>query len=219
MSSGPFPGLIPRTPIPSPDSTEGADVNTQHDHPEHNRWLALYVLCAGVLMIVLDITIVNVALPSIKDDLGFSQGNLAWVVNAYLIPFGGLLLLAGRLGDLLGQRRVFLAGLAVFVSASLLCALSQSQEMLIGARFIPGIGGALTSALVLGVLVTVVISWHCIFFINSPVGIATALLTRRLVEDSEGIGIAEGADVPGALLITSSLMLGTYTILEVSEVG
>ncbi len=228
-------------------------MTTQPDQLDRNRWAALYVLCAGVLMIVLDITIVNVALPSIKEDLGFSQGNLAWVVNAYLIPFGGLLLLAGRLGDLLGQRRVFLAGLGVFVSASLLCALSQSQEMLIGARFIQGIGGALTSAVVLGMIVTMfpqpneqakaigvygfvasaggsigllaggvlteAISWHWIFFINLPVGIATAVLTRRLVEDHEGIGLAEGADVPGALLITSSLMLGTYTILEVSEVG
>jgi EmrB/QacA subfamily drug resistance transporter len=118
------------------------------------RWLALYVLCAGVLMIVLDATIVNVALPSIQDDLGFSQSNLAWVVNAYLIPFGGLLLLAGRAGDLLGQRRVFLAGLAVFTGASLLCALAQSQGMLIGARFIQGIGGALASAVILGMIVT-----------------------------------------------------------------
>ena len=91
---------------------------------DRSRWLALYVLCAGMLMIVLDVTIVNVALPSIQDDLGFSQSNLAWVVNAYLIPFGGLLLLAGRLGDLLGQRRIFLAGLAVFTAASLLCAAS-----------------------------------------------------------------------------------------------
>ncbi|HEY8082308.1 MAG TPA: MFS transporter [Solirubrobacterales bacterium] len=218
-----------------------------------NRWIALYVLCAGVLMIVLDITIVNVALPSIQDDLGFSQSNLAWVVNAYLIPFGGLLLLAGRFGDLIGQRRIFLSGLAVFVSASLLCALSQSQEMLIGARFIQGIGGALTSAVVLGMIVTMfpgpadqakaigvygfvasaggsigllaggvlteAISWHWIFFINLPVGIATAVLTRRLVEPHEGIGIGEGADVPGALLITGALMLGTYNILEVTEVG
>src|SRR4029077_12527110 len=119
-----------------------------------NRWLALYVLCAGMLMIVLDITIVNVALPSIQDDLGFSQSNLAWVVNAYLVPFGGLLLLAGRLGDLLGQRRVFLTGLVIFISASLLCGLSQSQGMLIGARFIQGIGGALTSAVILGMIVT-----------------------------------------------------------------
>src|SRR6478736_1844959 len=98
---------------------------------DRTRWLALYVLCVGVLMIVLDATIVNVALPSIQTDLGFSQSNLAWVVNAYLIAFGGLLLLAGRIGDLIGQRRIFLAGLAVFTGASLLCALSVSQEMLI----------------------------------------------------------------------------------------
>ena len=109
---------------------------------DRRRWLALYVLCAGVLMIVLDATVVNVALPSIKKDLDFTQNNLAWVVNAYLIAFGGLLLLAGRLGDLLGHRRVFLAGLAVFTGASLLCALAQSQEMLIASRFIQGAGGA-----------------------------------------------------------------------------
>ena len=121
---------------------------------DRRRWLALYVLCTGVLMIVLDITIVNVALPSIQDDLGFSQSSLAWVVNAYLIPFGGLLLLVGRLGDLVGKRRVFLAGLTVFIFASLLCAVSQTQGMLIGARFIQGIAGALTSAVVLGMIVT-----------------------------------------------------------------
>src|SRR5690349_1100965 len=121
---------------------------------DRNRWAALYVLCAGTLMIVLDATIVNVALPSIQDDLGFSSNNLAWVVNAYLIAFGGLLLLAGRAGDLLGQRRVFLVGLAVFTSASALCALSVSQEMLVVARFIQGAGGALTSAVVLGMIVT-----------------------------------------------------------------
>src|SRR6188768_1857411 len=94
----------------------------------HNRWLALYVLCTGMLMIVVDATIVNVALPSIQDDLGFSQSNLAWVVNAYMIPFGGLLLLAGRLGDLIGQRRIFLYGLAGFTAASVLCGVSQNQE-------------------------------------------------------------------------------------------
>jgi len=220
---------------------------------DRSRWLALYVLCAGMLMIVLDITIVNVALPSIQDDLGFTQSNLAWVVNAYLVSFGGLLLLAGRLGDLLGQRRVFLAGLAVFTTASLLCGLSQSQEMLIGARFIQGIGGALTSAVILGMIVTMfpepreqakaigvygfvasaggaiglliggvlteAISWHWIFFINLPVGIATALLARRLVADPEGIGFGAGADIPGAVLITSGLMLGVYTILEVPDNG
>ena len=121
---------------------------------DRTRWLALYVLCAGMLMIVLDATIVNVALPSIQDDLGFSQSKLAWVVNAYMIPFGGLLLLAGRIGDLVGQRRVFLVGLTIFTVASLLCAASQSQEMLIGARFVQGIGGALASAVILGMIVT-----------------------------------------------------------------
>jgi EmrB/QacA subfamily drug resistance transporter len=219
----------------------------------HNRWLALYVLCAGMLMIVLDITIVNVALPSIQDDLGFSQSNLAWVVNAYLVPFGGLLLLAGRLGDLLGQRRVFLVGLAIFTTASLLCGISQSQEMLIGARFVQGVGGALTSAVILGMIVTMfpepreqakaigvygfvasaggtigllvggvlteAIAWHWIFFVNLPLGIATALLSRRLVEDRPVIGFGEGADLIGAVLITTGLMLGVYTILEVSENG
>jgi EmrB/QacA subfamily drug resistance transporter len=119
-----------------------------------NRWLALYVLCGGMLMIVLDATIVNVALPSIQDDLGFSQSNLAWVVNAYLIAFGGLLLLAGRIGDLIGQRRVFLTGLVVFTGASLLCAIAQSQGMLIGARFVQGAGGAVASAVILGMIVT-----------------------------------------------------------------
>src|SRR6476646_9615240 len=121
---------------------------------DRTRWLALYILCAGMLMIVLDATIVNVALPSIQDSLDFSQSNLAWVVNAYMIPFGGLLLLAGRIGDLIGQRRIFLMGLAVFTAASALCAVSQTQEMLIGARFIQGVGGAMTSAVVLGMIVT-----------------------------------------------------------------
>jgi EmrB/QacA subfamily drug resistance transporter len=219
---------------------------------DRNRWLALYVLCAGVLMIVLDATIVNVALPSIQDDLGFSQSNLAWVVNAYLIAFGGLLLLAGRLGDLLGQRRIFLIGLTVFTAASVLCGVSQSQGMLIAARFIQGVGGALSSAVVLGMIVTMFpepreqakaigvygfvasaggsigllaggllteISWHWIFFINVPVGIATAILARRLVEAREGIGMQAGADLPGAVVLTAGLMLGVYTILEVEKQG
>jgi MFS family permease len=185
---------------------------TPESHADRQRWLALYVLCAGVLMIVLDVTIVNVALPSIKDDLGFSQSGLAWVVNAYLIPFGGLLLLAGRLGDLIGKRKIFLSGLAVFIAASLLCAIAQTEGMLIGARFVQGIAGALTSAVVLGMIVTMfpekreqakaigvygfvasaggsigllaggilteAISWHWIFFINVPIGIATAVFTR-----------------------------------------
>jgi EmrB/QacA subfamily drug resistance transporter len=121
---------------------------------DRRRWLGLYVLCLGVLMIVLDSTIVNVALPSIRQDLGFSQSDLAWVVNAYLIAFGGLLLLAGRLGDLIGQRRIFLIGLAIFTAASLICALAQSQGVLIGARFVQGVGGAMTLAVTLGMIVT-----------------------------------------------------------------
>ncbi len=223
---------------------------TEHDR---TRWLALYVLCAGMLMIVLDATIVNVALPSIQDDLGFSQNNLAWVINAYMIPFGGLLLLAGRMGDLLGQRRVFLFGLTIFTTASLLCAASQSQEMLVGARFIQGFGGALASAVILGMIVTMfpepasqakaigvygfvasaggsiglllggvltdAISWHWIFFINLPIGIAVAFLARRLVANPDGIGLSEGADFPGALLLTSSLMLGVFTILQIEKWG
>src|SRR3989440_2865165 len=122
--------------------------------PGPSRWPALVVLCAGVLMIILDQTIVNVALPSIRNDLGFSQSSLAWVVNAYLIPFGGLLLLAGRLGDLIGRKRIFLIGLAVFTGASLLCGLSFSQPTLIAARFIQGIGGAVSSSVILGMVVT-----------------------------------------------------------------
>jgi EmrB/QacA subfamily drug resistance transporter len=220
---------------------------------DRKRWIALYVLCAGVLMIVIDATIVNVALPSIQDDLGFSQSNLAWVVNAYLIAFGGLLLLAGRMGDLIGQRRIFLIGLAVFTAASLLCAVSQSQGLLIAARFVQGVGGALTSAVILGMIVTMfpepreqakaigvygfvasaggsigllaggalteAINWHWIFFINIPVGIVTAFLATRLVADSPGIGLKAGADLPGAVLLTGGLMLGVYTILQVSEQG
>jgi EmrB/QacA subfamily drug resistance transporter len=220
---------------------------------DRTRWLALYVLCAGMLMIVLDATIVNVALPSIQDDLGFSQTDLSWVVNAYLIPFGGLLLLAGRIGDLIGQRRVFLIGLAVFTGASLLCALAQSPGVLIGARFVQGAGGALTSAVILGMIVmmfpepreqakaigaytfvavaggsigllaggilTQAINWHWIFFVNLPIGIATALFARRLVEDREGIGLGQGADLLGAVLLTGGLMLGVYTILGVEQHG
>jgi EmrB/QacA subfamily drug resistance transporter len=220
---------------------------------ENNRWLALYVLCAGMLMIVLDGTIVNVALPSIQEDLNFSQANLAWVVNAYLIPFGGLLLLAGRLGDLLGQRRVFIVGLAVFTVASALCAASLDQGMLIGARFVQGVGGALASAVILAMIVrmfpkpaeqakaigvygfvasaggsiglllggvlTQAISWHFIFVINLPIGVLVGWLALRLVDNPEGLGMKEGADFPGAALVTLALMLGVFTILQITEWG
>ena len=222
-------------------------MSTSHSNQD-SRWIALYVLCAGVLMIVLDVTVVNVALPSIQTDLGFSTQSLAWVVNAYLIAFGGLLLLAGRFGDLIGRRSVLLTGLFIFTAASMLCGLAQSQEMLVGARFLQGAGGAMTSAVILGMIVTMfpepheqakaigvyafvasaggavgllaggvitqAINWHWIFFINVPVGIATAMAIVRLLERDEGIGLSEGADVPGAVLITSALMLGVYTIVK-----
>jgi len=215
---------------------------------DRNRWIALYVLCTGMLMIVLDITVVNVALPTIQDDLGFSQNDLSWVVNAYLITFGGLLLLAGRLGDLIGRRTVFLSGLSLFTAASVLCGVANSSGLLIGARFLQGIGGALTSAVILGMIATMfpeprdrakamglfafvasgggtigllvggvlteTISWHWIFLVNVPIAIVTALLALRYVERDEGLGLREGADVPGAVLITSSLMLGVYTIVK-----
>ncbi len=123
----------------------------EHDR---SRWVALVVLCVGMLMIVLDVTVVNVALPSIQSNLHFSPSSLAWVMNAYLIAFGGLLLLAGRLGDLISRRTVFLAGLALFTSASVLCGAAQSQAVLVAARFVQGIGGAMTSAVILGMIVT-----------------------------------------------------------------
>jgi EmrB/QacA subfamily drug resistance transporter len=220
---------------------------------DRQRWIALVVLCAGFLMIVLDQTIVNVALPSIQTDLHFSQSALAWVVNAYLIAFGGLLLLAGRLGDLIGRRRVFLSGLSVFTVASLACGLADTQSMLIGARFIQGVGGAMTSAVILGMIVTMfqkpaeraqalgvysfvaaaggaigllaggvltqAINWHWIFFVNLPIGVATAALTMRLLPDDAGTGLQKGADAPGALLIVAALMLVVYAIVETGSYG
>ncbi len=130
-------------------------MNTTLEAPHGRaRWVALVVLCTGMLMIVLDATIVSVALPSIQSDLGFSQSSLAWVVNAYLIAFGGLLLLAGRLGDLISRRGVFLTGLAVFTGASLVCGVAHTQGLLVGARFVQGVGGAMTSSVILGMIVT-----------------------------------------------------------------
>jgi EmrB/QacA subfamily drug resistance transporter len=215
---------------------------------DRSRWISLVVLCIGVLMIVLDATVVNVALPSIQSDLGFSTSSLAWVVNAYLIAFGGLLLLAGRIGDLIGRRTVFIAGLGLFTLASLLCGAAQSPEMLVAARFVQGIAGALASAVILGMIVTMFteprdqakaigvygfvassggsvgllaggvltqsINWHWIFFINVPIGIATAIFALRLLPKDKGIGFGGGADVPGAVLITAALMTLVYTIVE-----
>src|SRR5947207_15185102 len=144
----------------SSPSRGGLTTETDHDTPKGNpmtldnrtRWLALYILCLGDLMIVLDTTIVNVALPSIRSDLGFSQTSLAWVVNAYLLTFGGFLLLGGRLGDLFGQRRLFLLGVALFTVASLACGLSTAQGVLVGARAVQGLGGAVVSAVALSLI-------------------------------------------------------------------
>ncbi|MFL6654141.1 MAG: MFS transporter, partial [Sulfurifustis sp.] len=131
---------------------------TKSDKPENanrlrdRRWLALMILCLGDLMIVLDTTIVNVALPSIRADLGFSQTSLVWVVNAYMLTFGGFLLLGGRLGDFYGHRRLFLLGIALFTAASAACGLANSQALLIGARAIQGLGGAVVSAVALSLI-------------------------------------------------------------------
>ena len=128
------------------------------DQENRRRWLALYVLCGASLMIVLDTTIVNVALPSIRDDLGFSETSLAWVVNAYTLTFGGFLLLGGRLGDLYGHRRMFLAGITLFTLASAACGLAGSQGFLVAARAVQGLGGAVTSAVSLSLLMTLFVS-------------------------------------------------------------
>src|SRR5207245_667515 len=220
---------------------------------KNSRWFSLIVLCTGFLLIVVDMTIVNVALPSIQKDLGFSQSGLAWVVNAYLIAFGGLLLLAGRVGDLVGRKRVYMAGLAIFTSASVLCGLSFAQPMLIAARFVQGIGGAVSSAVILAMIVTLfpeplerakafgifsfvasagaavgliagglitqAVSWHWIFFVNLPIGVATAVVSARLLSNDKGLGLGQGADVLGAVMVTAALMLGVYAIVQTSDYG
>jgi EmrB/QacA subfamily drug resistance transporter len=220
---------------------------------ERSRWLALTVLCAATMMIILDGTIVTVALPTIQRDLRFSAAGLAWVVNAYLIAFGGLLLLAGRLGDLIGGKRVFIAGIVVFTAASVLCGLSGTPAMLIAARFAQGAGGAMASAvslgmivrlfpepreqakaigvygftgaggaslgLVLGGVLTQALSWHWIFFVNVPLGMAAALAGAAVLAGTPGLGLGAGADALGAVLVTAGLMTGVYTIVQTTAYG
>ncbi|MCE6996572.1 MFS transporter [Saccharothrix sp. S26] len=221
--------------------------------PRANRWSALVVLSAAMLMTILDGSIVTVAMPAIQRDLGFSPAGLSWTVNAYLIAFGGLLLLAGRLGDLIGRKAMFLAGNAVFTAASLLAGAATSPGLLITARFLQGAGSAMASAVVLGILVTLftdpaerakaigvfsftgaagasigqvlggvltdALSWHWIFFINLPIGVATVLLAIRVLPADRGAGLSAGADVLGAALVTSGLMLGIYTVVKVEQYG
>jgi EmrB/QacA subfamily drug resistance transporter len=186
-------------------------------------------------------------------DLHFSQANLAWVVDAYMIAFGSFLLLAGRLGDLLGRKRTFLTGLVVFTVASVACGLAGDQVLLIVARFVQGLGGAVASAAVLALLVTEFpqpgeraiamsvytfiissggsigllaggvltqsLSWHWIFFINVPIGIATFLLGRVLINETERLGLGHHVDVLGSVLVTVALMLGVYAIVKVTNYG
>jgi len=225
-----------------------------HRHLDtRKRWLALAVLCLGVLMIVLDTTIVNVALPSIRSDLGFSETSLVWVVNAYMLTFGGFLLLGGRLGDLYGQRRLFLLGIAGFTLASLGCGLAQSQGLLIVARAVQGLAGAVVSAIslslimnlftepaerakamgvygfvcagggsigvLLGGLLTGALSWHWIFLVNLPIGIAVAALCLVLLPATPTVAGGTRLDVAGAATVTGALMLAVYAIVNGNEAG
>ncbi|WP_285440347.1 MFS transporter [Streptomyces sp. Caat 7-52] len=218
-----------------------------------SHWPALAILCAGQLMVILDGTIVNVALPSIQESLGFSSSSLGWVVNAYLIPFGGLLLLSGRIGDLFGRKQVFVGGLALFTAASMLCGLAQSPAMLLVARFAQGAGGAVTSSVTLAMIVTMftepgerakaigvysfvqsaggtlglllggvltqATSWHWIFFVNVPIGVAAVVLARRILAAERTGSRGRSTDAPGAVLITAALMLAVYTIVEAADHG
>jgi EmrB/QacA subfamily drug resistance transporter len=217
------------------------------------RWLALMVLCLGVLMIVLDTTIVNVALPSIRTDLAFTETSLVWVVNAYMLTFGGFLLLGGRLGDLYGHRKVFLVGLVLFTLASLACGIANSQAVLIAARAVQGLGGAVVSAValslimniftepadrakamgvygfvcagggsigvLLGGLLTSTLSWHWIFLVNLPIGVAVYALCVALLPNARGQAHGEKLDVAGAVAVTLSLMLAVYAIVNGNEAG
>jgi EmrB/QacA subfamily drug resistance transporter len=220
---------------------------------DRRRWIALVVVCLAMLMNALDSSIVNVALPSIQRDLHFSQASLTWVIDAYLITFGSFLLMAGRLGDLIGRKRVFLGGVALFTVSSAACGLATSQAMLIIGRFVQGAGGAMSASvilaiiitefpekqeraramsayifvavgggavgLVLGGIITQAVSWHWIFFINLPIGVATFLLGRALIEENVGLGIRNGVDVTGSVLVTLALMVGIYAIVTATTYG
>ncbi|HEY3844881.1 MAG TPA: MFS transporter [Acidimicrobiales bacterium] len=220
---------------------------------DRRRWIALIVVCLAMLMNALDGSIVNVALPSIQRDLHFSQANLTWVIDAYLITFGSLLLMAGRLGDLIGRKRVFLGGVALFTASSAVCGFATSQAMLIAGRFVQGAGGALSASVILAIIITEfpkkaeraramsayifvavgggavglvvggiisqTINWHWIFFINLPIGVVTFVLGRALIEENVGLGIRNGVDIAGSILVTTALMVGIYAIVTATQYG
>jgi len=198
-----------------------------------SRWIALLILCLGTLMIVLDSTIVNVALPTIKRSLGFSSSSLAWVVNGYLLTFGGFLLLGGRLGDIFGPRRLFIGGIALFTLASLACGLAGSKEMLVLARVVQGFGGATVSAVSLaltmalfveegelaGGILTDLLNWHWIFLVNVPIGVCVCLLSLRVLPAGDRSGARNQLDVGGAVCVTAALMLAVYAIVNGNQAG
>jgi EmrB/QacA subfamily drug resistance transporter len=214
---------------------------------DRRRWLALLLVCAAQLMIVLDGTIVNVALPAIQGSLGFSGAGLSWVVNAYLLTFGGFLLLGGRAGDLFGRRRVFAFGLALFTFASLLCGLAGSQGLMVAARALQGVGGAIIAPAALSIIITTftepesrakamgvwafvvsggasmgvllggvltqTMGWPWIFFVNLPVGLVALALCRPLLDPDPKPDLRGGFDLPGAVLVTASLVAAVYAIV------
>jgi EmrB/QacA subfamily drug resistance transporter len=220
---------------------------------DRRRWIALVVVCLGMFMAALDGSIVNVALPAIQKNLHFSQSGLTWVVDAYLISFGSFLLMAGRLGDLVGRKKVFLSGITLFTLASILCGSATSQEMLVVARFVQGIGGALSSSVIVAIIITEfpgtaerakamsayvfvavgggsigllaggvltqVLTWHWIFFVNVPVGIATLIAGSILLVDNVGLGIRNGVDWVGSALVTASVMVAIYAMVTSSSEG
>ena len=220
---------------------------------ERRRWAALIVVCFAMLMNTLDQTIVNVALPTIQRDLHFTQASLAWVIDAYLITFAGALLLAGRLGDVIGRKKVFLVGLVLFTAASAACGAADSQALLVGARFVQGLGAALSSSVILAIIVadfpdpverakamssyiivavgggslgllvggyvTQALSWHWIFFINIPIGVAVFVVGAILIDENVGLGVGAGLDIGGAVLSTAGLMLAVYAIVSSTQYG
>jgi len=220
---------------------------------DHKRWSALILLCLGELMIVLDTTIVNVALPSIQADLQFSETALVWVVNAYMLTYGGFLLLGGRLGDLYGHRRLFLAGIVAFTLASMACGLAHTQTLLVAARAVQGLGGAVVSAValslimnlftepheraramgvygfvcagggsvgvLLGGVLTSTLSWHWVFLVNLPLGVAIYFASLALLPDGRGQRADQRLDVAGSISITAALMLAVYAVVNGNSLG